>query len=110
MQVSIDIGDTRPIYVQIMDEVRRALVVGTLRIPDVDANEARKERVVVAHELTEHTRRALKAGIVDAIIHQDAGHEVRSALRILKAHIDKTTVLAAQETIRIEIYLNENLP
>jgi len=76
----------------------------------MSANVARKERVVVAHELTEHTRRALKAGIMDAIIHQDAGHEVRSALRILKAHIDKTTVLAAQETIRIEIYLNENLP
>lgn len=72
-------------------------------------NGASKERVVVAHELTEHTRRALNAGIVDAIIHQDAGHEVRSALRILKARIDKTPLLAGQETIRIEIYLNENL-
>lgn len=70
----------------------------------------RKERAVVAHELTEHTRRALIAGAVDAIIHQDAGHEVRSALRILKAHIDRTPLVAGQETIRIEIYLNENLP
>lgn len=73
-------------------------------------NDAHKERVVVAHELTEHTRRALQDGIVDAIIHQDAGHEVRSALRILKAYIDRTAVLPGQEIIRIEIYLNENLP
>ena len=31
MHVSINTTDGRPIYVQIMDEVRRALVVGTLR-------------------------------------------------------------------------------
>ncbi|MFD1911012.1 LacI family DNA-binding transcriptional regulator [Halodurantibacterium flavum] len=68
-----------------------------------------KTQVVIAHELTDHTRRALADGTVDAIIHQDAGHEVRSALRILKARIDRTALLAGQETIRIEIYLNENL-
>ena len=34
MQVSISTTDARPIYVQIMDEVRRALVVGTLRSED----------------------------------------------------------------------------
>ncbi len=30
MQVSIDTTDPRPLYLQIMDEVRRALVLGTL--------------------------------------------------------------------------------
>lgn len=30
MLISIDPGDPRPIYVQIVDEVRRAMVVGTL--------------------------------------------------------------------------------
>jgi len=34
MRVTIQAGDSRPIYVQIMDEVRRALVVGTLRPDD----------------------------------------------------------------------------
>lgn len=34
MHVSLDTTDPRPIYVQIMDEVRRALVVGTLRAED----------------------------------------------------------------------------
>ncbi|SNY92296.1 LacI family transcriptional regulator [Cohaesibacter sp. ES.047] len=70
----------------------------------------RKEQVVIAHELTPHTREALRNGVVDAIIHQDPGHEVRSALRILKSAIENTPLLAGQETIRLEIYLNENLP
>lgn len=34
LHVSINTTDPRPIYVQIMDEVRRALVVGTLRPED----------------------------------------------------------------------------
>ena len=34
MHVTIDTKDPRPIYVQIMDEVRRALVVGTLHAED----------------------------------------------------------------------------
>jgi GntR family transcriptional regulator len=34
LHVAINTADPRPIYVQIMDEVRRALVVGTLRAED----------------------------------------------------------------------------
>lgn len=34
MQIVVNTSDSRPIYVQIMDEVRRALVVGTLRSED----------------------------------------------------------------------------
>lgn len=30
MLISVDPNDSRPIYIQIMDEVRRALVIGTL--------------------------------------------------------------------------------
>jgi len=30
MLISVDPGDSRPIYVQIVDEVRRAMVIGTL--------------------------------------------------------------------------------
>jgi GntR family transcriptional regulator len=32
--VNLDPGDARPLYLQIMDEVRRALLVGTLRAED----------------------------------------------------------------------------
>lgn len=34
MRVTINNGDARPIYLQIMDEVRRALVLGTLKPED----------------------------------------------------------------------------
>lgn len=69
-----------------------------------------REITVVAHELTDHSKRALRDGIFDAVINQDAGHEVRSAIRLLKARIDDTPVIANQEAIRIEIYIRDNLP
>ena len=66
--------------------------------------------VVIAHELTPHTRAALQDGLIDAILNQDAGHEVRSAIRVLKAKADGQPVIAAQERIRIDIFLKDNLP
>lgn len=66
--------------------------------------------VVVAHELTPHTRAALAAGALDAVINQDSGHIARSALRILRARCDGAGIVEAQERIRIEILIRENLP
>ena len=66
--------------------------------------------VVIAHELTPHMRAALQSGLVDAILNQDAGHEVRSAIRVLKARADGIDVIEAQERIRIDIFLKDNLP
>ncbi len=34
MLIAVDPNDTRPLYVQIVDEVRRALVLGTLAVDD----------------------------------------------------------------------------
>tara|TARA_R110001583_G_scaffold195492_1_gene374244 strand:- start:7844 stop:8875 length:1032 start_codon:yes stop_codon:yes gene_type:complete len=65
---------------------------------------------VVAHELTEHTRTALQNGIFDAVINQDPGHEARSAVRVLKALVDGRPFLNAQEHIRIDIFMRDNLP
>lgn len=65
---------------------------------------------VVAHELTTHTRAALLDGTIDAILNQDAGHEVRSAMRVLKAKADGLAVIEAQERIRLDIFLKDNLP
>ena len=69
-----------------------------------------KDLTVVAHELTEFTRAALKDGTIDAILNQDAGHEVRSAIRVLKAKADGLDLIAAQERIRLDIFLKDNLP
>ena len=65
---------------------------------------------VIAHELTSHTRAALLDGTIDAILNQDAGHEVRSAIRVLKAKADGLSVIDAQERIRLDIFLKDNLP
>lgn len=65
---------------------------------------------VIAHELTENTASALREGVIDAVLNQDAGHEVRSAIRVLKARADGLPVIAAQERIRIDIFLRDNLP
>ena len=66
--------------------------------------------VIIAHELTPMSRSALSNGIFDAVISQDAGHLVRSAVRIMRANSDNAPVNPAQERIRIDIYLKENLP
>ncbi|MFM2354425.1 MAG: hypothetical protein RLZZ528_161 [Pseudomonadota bacterium] len=65
---------------------------------------------VVAHDLTPPARAALEDGTFDAVITQDVGHMVRSALRVLRAFCDGTAIDPAQEAIRIEIILRENLP
>ncbi|WP_346900130.1 LacI family DNA-binding transcriptional regulator [uncultured Roseibium sp.] len=64
----------------------------------------------IGHELTPYTRAALISGTMDALIAQNAGHEVRSATRILKALCDGTPILDDQETIGIDIFMKDNLP
>ena len=78
----------------------------------IEALEAHRQRklAVVAHEVTDHSRRALAEGLIDALINQDCGHEVRSAIRVLKARADGLIPLSAQERIRIDIFLKDNLP
>ncbi|ABR61622.1 LacI family DNA-binding transcriptional regulator [Sinorhizobium medicae] len=69
-----------------------------------------KSVCTIAHELTPHSRAALLSGTIDALLNQNAGHEVRSAIRVLKAKADGLPVIAAQERIRIDIFLKDNLP
>lgn len=64
----------------------------------------------VCHELTPHARRALLDGTADAVINQDAGHEVRSACRLALAQVHGERVIADQERIRIDVFLKDNLP
>jgi LacI family transcriptional regulator len=66
--------------------------------------------VFVAHELTPAARSCLLDGTMDAVINQDAGHELRSALRLATARVTHEPVHADQERIRIDIYLKDNLP
>ena len=65
--------------------------------------------VTVVHERTPFTMNAVESGDVDAIIAQNPGHAVRSAVRILKARTMNLEPVKAQEKIRIEILLKDNL-
>jgi len=66
--------------------------------------------VVIGHELTPHTRDALERGQMAAVITQNVGHLARSALRVLRAKVDRMPIDESQEQIRIEIVIRENLP
>ncbi len=66
--------------------------------------------VVIGHELTPHARDALVVGTLDAVITQNVGHVVRSALRVLRAKTDRVPIVLSQEQIRIELVIRENLP
>lgn len=71
----------------------------------------RADRIVwICHELTPHARQALLTGVADAVINQDAGHEVRSACRLALAALSRERVLPDQERIRIDIFLRDNMP
>lgn len=69
-----------------------------------------RDLTVLAHELTPTTRQALIDNEIAAVIMQDVGHLVRSAMRILRAVCDSQPIFDAQERIRIEVILRENLP
>ena len=79
-------------------------------VAGLDSSPRAKDIVFIAHEVTEGSRRALIRGTIDAIINQDAGHEVRSAVRVLIAKADNAPLIEAQERIRIDIFMRDNLP
>jgi LacI family transcriptional regulator len=71
----------------------------------------RAPRVVfVGHELTEHTRRYLMLGAMDAVINQDPAHEVVSVMRLLIAHRGQPGAPVSVESTRIDVFVRENLP
>jgi len=66
--------------------------------------------VVIGHELTPHTRQALRDGHLDAVIAQNPGHLARSTLRVLRAKADRSPIDEGQEQLRIEVVIRENVP
>ena len=76
----------------------------------LESQASARDVVVIAHELTATSRKALTTGTFDALISQDSGHIIRSAIRVLKSAADKLPIDPKQERIRIDVYLSENLP
>lgn len=71
---------------------------------------ASRRPAVVVHELTEISACGLRSGVFDAVIAQDVGHIVRSAIRVLRAAKEGREIDPGQERIRTEIFVRENLP
>jgi len=109
-----DLARTRKIFNNIVTNYPDILGIYVLsseaRIPIEEMSKITTQPLVkIVHERTPFTEAALKNGQIDAVIAQNPGHLVRSAIRILKARNDQREPLASQEKIRIEILLKENL-
>lgn len=76
----------------------------------ITAQGLRGRITVVGHELTPFTRALLEQGEMAAVVTQNLGHLARSTLRVLRAKADNAPLDAAQEALRIEIVIRENLP
>lgn len=68
-----------------------------------------REIVVISHELTPRSRRALLDGTVDVLLSQDAEREVRQAVALLRQLCDDSP-LERQGFIGTDIFLPDNLP
>lgn len=69
-----------------------------------------RDVIFIGHELTEHTRRFLIDGTMDAAIHQDPDAEAAQAIRLLAAAVHGPSGRADSRPVRIEVFFRENLP
>lgn len=76
----------------------------------LEASGRAQDVVFIGHELTAHSRAWLTSGVMDVVIDQNPGHEIRSAARVLVAHAMGVPLVEGQEHIRIGIYIRDNLP
>ncbi|MBB4120607.1 LacI family DNA-binding transcriptional regulator [Martelella radicis] len=115
-----------PVEGESMDARNRSIVIDLMRdhgdlagiysigagnggiITAIEEMQPARRPVVILHELTRQTRKALAAGAVDAIIVQDTGHMTRSIVRLLSSLAFSEEHHDDQEKIRIEIFLAEN--
>lgn len=91
------------VAVYVMSAEARIPVSAIERYTDV------KQIIVIVHERTPFTEEAIREEKIDAIIAQNPGHAVRSAVRILRARVDLREPVMSQEKIRIEVLFKENL-
>ena len=125
MQVTIDPADARPIYVQIMDEIRRAVVLGTLR-PEDPLPSVRQLAVdlrVNPNTVAQAYRELERAGVVyvrrgqgSFVSQVSAGEEDRRALAhgvaeraLLEAHRNGIGAEDLIDAIR-EVAASRNIP
>lgn len=103
MLVNIDPRDERPLYLQIMDEVRRALVVGTLQAEDPlpSVRELASELVVNPRTVSQAYRELEREGVI--YVRRGQGtfvapnvHPDRNERRALASGVARRALLDAQ--------------
>ena len=91
------------IAVYVMSSEARVPVLSVANCVDIDI------LTIIVHEKTPFSEAALRNEKIDAIIAQNPEHAVRSAVRIMRAHVDNRQALPSQEQIKIGVLLKENL-
>jgi LacI family transcriptional regulator len=66
--------------------------------------------VFIGHELTEHTRRFLLSGVMDAVIDQNPRREAREAVIALSRAARGLPVQQSDLTVGIQVIFRENIP
>ena len=111
-----DSAETQPLVARLLKRERELVALYSIGAGNrgsraaLDTSGRGREIVWICHELTPHARRDLLDGVAAAVINQDAGHEVRSAIRVALAHLSGERLVAEQERIRIDIFVKDNLP
>jgi LacI family transcriptional regulator len=111
-----DSAETQPLVARLLRRERELVALYSIGAGNrgiraaLDASGRAGDIVWVCHELTPHARRDLLDGVAAAVINQDAGHEVRSAIRVALAQLSGERLVAEQERIRIDIFVKDNLP
>ena len=106
---------TRPLVTRLLESQPRlaalySIGAGNRGIHDALLASGRAQEIVwICHELTPQAREALLSGVADAVINQDAGHEVRSSIRLAMASLNGDRLIESQERIRVEIFLRDNM-
>jgi LacI family transcriptional regulator len=65
--------------------------------------------VVVAHELTDVSRQALRDGQIDLVIDQNPAAEVAAAIRVMRDLVDRRPGMPDAGDIEMKIYIKENV-
>jgi GntR family transcriptional regulator len=98
--VNLDLRDARPLYLQIMDEVRRALVVGTLRAEDPvpSVRELASQLVVNPRTVLQAYRELEREGVLYVRRGQGTfvASDARADRRALARDVAKRTLLEAR--------------
>src|ERR687889_499991 len=100
--VNLDSSDARPLYLQIMDEVRRALVTGALRAEDPvpSVRELASQLVVNPRTVLQAYQELERAGVLYVKRGQGTfvSPDVRADRRVVARHVAKRALLEARRS------------